>query len=99
MSPFLFSILMTVVLHDARSAMVDLGFSFNDAEVTETLYADDTLLIHSSAAFLETYMKCIEQCGREYGLKLNFEKVEALPVKTQQMSVRQSLKQPTKSRQ
>ena len=85
LSPFLFSILMSVLLHDARQQMVADGFEFEDEnQWYEILYADDTLLMHSSPSFLEKYMSCIEACGKTYGLALNFSKVEALPIRCDQ---------------
>ena len=74
---------MTIVLHDARETMIEKGFRFPADVFTEVLYADDTLLLHSSEAFLAAYMQEIERSGREYGLILNFNKVEALTVRTQ----------------
>ena len=74
-------LLMTVIAHDARSGMIDQGFVFESSLPTEVLYADDTLLIHSAPQLLQAYMRSIEVCGRTYGLSLNFDKVEALPVK------------------
>ena len=74
---------MTAVLHDAREDMVQKGSYFDDVEATEMLYADDTLLLHTSVSFLQDYMTSIEKHGKAYGLTLNFKKVEALPVRTQ----------------
>ena len=72
---------MTAILRDAQEDMVQQGFNFEAAVPTEVLYADDTLLLHTSVRFLEAYMKTIEKHGRTYGLVLNFSKVEALPVR------------------
>ena len=40
-------------------------------------HTSDTLCAQS----LQAYMRSIEVCGRTYGLSLNFDKIEALPVK------------------
>ena len=83
LSPFLFSILMTVLLHDARAKMVEKGYHFDEQGAYEAFYADDTLLIHSSAGLLQEYMYQIEQCGQHYGLCLNFPKVEILAIRNE----------------
>ena len=52
---------MTVLLIDARAQMSVLGYGIDGDAIFEILYADDTLLMHSSEQFLESYMKCIEK--------------------------------------
>ena len=78
LSPFLFSIVMTVILHDARAS---LGGQ-STQKLTELVYADDTLLIGSDDVSLQTIMMTIGQVGSEYGLSYNWKKLEALPVRT-----------------
>ena len=53
LSPFLFTILMTVLMTDARAAMTTNGVQFTDGMLTDLLYAHDTLLIGVKGDFLE----------------------------------------------
>jgi len=84
LSPFLFVIMMSVLMWDAKQDLkeihnnvVDLSSEFVCHEV---LYADDTLIVDITGANLQKYMQCIEEHGRTYGLKLNFSKLECLPI-------------------
>ena len=43
--------------------------------------ADDTLTLAVNNEDAEIYMQCIEQAGRMYGLQLNWNKLEVLPVR------------------
>ena len=45
------------------------------------MYADDTLILAVNNEDAEIYMQCIEQAGRMYGLQLNWNKLEVLPVR------------------
>ena len=45
------------------------------------MYADDTLLLAANNEDAEIYMQCIDQAGRMYGLQLNWNKLEVLPVR------------------
>ena len=81
LSPVLFSILMTLVMNDAKIKLEAQGWKLTeDLPIHDLLYADDTLLIEIDVARLTVFMKEVEACGAEYGLALNFKKVEALPV-------------------
>ena len=62
LSPFLFSILMTVLMHDCRAKMGGIPM-----ELEELLYADDTLLIGREPAELQRYMDCIATEACRYG--------------------------------
>ena len=56
--PFLFSILMTVALHDANANLVAQGIKFSEGMlVHELLYADDTLLVESDPDAVAAYMQ------------------------------------------
>ena len=46
----------------------------------ELLYADDTLIVHSSAEIPDVYMAKISEVGAQYGLQLNWGKLEYLAV-------------------
>ena len=50
-------------------------------QTSELMYADDTLILAVNNEDAEIYMQCIEQAGRMYGLQLNWNKLEVLPVR------------------
>ena len=85
LSPFLFVIMMTVLLHDAKHKLVhDMGINLsNSSFVNELVYADDTLLLDVEADTLHAFMHCIGEAGAQYGLVFNWSKLEALPVRTE----------------
>ena len=60
LSPFLFIMVMTVLLHDAKQAM---GPQILQVPMSELVYADDTLLLGTSEVFLQRLMECIGQVG------------------------------------
>jgi len=79
LSPFLFSILMTVLIYDAKSKFLqERPGHTSHWMLDEILYADDTMLIGKDVETLQTYMDCIRECGRTYGLSLNAGKLESL---------------------
>ena len=81
LSPFLFVMVMTVLLHDATSMLhTEHGMQLDSTCCNELVYADDTLLIGVSTQYLQKYMECIAKVGGEYGLALNWKKVEQLNV-------------------
>jgi hypothetical protein len=82
LSPFLFVIVMTVVMHDARESLLAKGWQLTDKlPLHDLLYADDTLIIEVDSECLQAYMAEIEEKGSEYGLSLNWNKVEAMLIK------------------
>ena len=82
LSPFLFSIVMTVLLFDA-SAKFAMEVETRQPcvlLVNELVYADDTLVVATDPCRAETHMRCIEAMGMNYGLRLNWKKCEVLPI-------------------
>lgn len=84
LSPYLFVILMTVLLHDAKGQLCNTpGTKLSDeCLVSELAYADDIMLMDIRADTLQSFMACIVEAGREYGLELNLSKLEVLPLRT-----------------
>ena len=84
LSPFLFVMVMSVLLHDAKKKLVSTGEVELSTElvVNELVYADDTLLIDTSSTTLQVFMDCIADVGAEYGMTFNWKKLEMLPVRT-----------------
>ena len=83
LSPFLFIMMMTVLLHDAKGELVNtLGVKLDEqCLVHELVYANDTLLMDTDPQNLEQFMNCIGKAGQAYGLSFNWSKLEMLPVK------------------
>lgn len=79
LSPFLFSILMTVLVHDAKRELAQKRPDHTSMwKLDEILYADDTLLVGSDVETLQIYMDCICRRGHTYGLSFNASKLESL---------------------
>ena len=83
LSPFLFVMLMTVIMHDST---MKLQQEFGDIlvaplTVKDLLYADDTLLINYSSEHIQKHMDAIISTGAEYGLEINCQKVEMMGVR------------------
>jgi hypothetical protein len=75
---------MSVLMHDARQKLNDdFGIRFPLDKISDLLYADDTLLVGGEAHVLQKYMDCIIGLGLEYGLELNWSKVEMMKVGVQ----------------
>jgi hypothetical protein len=83
LSPFLFVMVMTVLMHDAkRDLRTHLRYMEPPSDrVDELLYADDTLLISADPLVLDFYMTCVGKAGRNYGLSFNWSKLEVMPVR------------------
>ena len=83
LSPFLFVMVMSVLLHDAKIKVQSIeGIEFStDMLINDLVYADDTLLIDVDANVLETFMNCIAEVGKEYGMSFNWSKLEMLPIR------------------
>ena len=80
LSPFLFIIVMTILMHDAKIASQQLypNVEADPYTVHELLYADDTLLIGTESNQIQSYMNVVVDLGATYGLQLNWKKVELL---------------------
>jgi len=66
LSPFLFAMVMTVLLRDARTSLGAPG-----DKVGELVYADDTFILATGAEQATEYMQALERAGANYGLKYN----------------------------
>ena len=81
LSPFLFSILMTVLFTDATREFQSVsGLDSPSALVNDLIYADDTLILSLQPRQAESFMYRVLDAGRVYGLSLNWEKTEVLPI-------------------
>ena len=85
LSPFLFVIVMTVLMDIARKDLSPLAAkAFDDKRLFDILYADDTLLLSSSAEKLQRQLELVVDEGRRYGLELNWKKTLAMRIGTMQ---------------
>ena len=77
LSPFLFGMVMTIVMTDARHALsAEANIACAAGGLEDVLFADDTLLISSCSAHVEEYMATVEKCGPDYGLQLLWGKTQ-----------------------
>ena len=77
---------VTILLYDANDLVLrQHGIQLDKLICNELVYADDTLLLEIGARHLQVYMECIAQVGREYGLSLNWSKIEQVNVNCQDM--------------
>jgi len=83
LSPFLFVMMMTVLMHDAsRRVEARFGEPSEPLVATRTLlYADDTLIIDAKADVAQHYMEVIAEEGARYGMSYNWAKLEVLRVR------------------
>jgi len=79
LSPFLFVIVMIVIITDARAALRDSVGDISN-EVTEVLYADDTLIVDEHGELAQIYIDIITIQGDHYGLAFNWTKLEYICV-------------------
>ena len=83
LSPFLFILLVAVLLADAKAAAcASKSYHLPKHFPSELVYADDTIILAAEEASAHTYMLAIEKAGREYGLCLNWSKCEVMTVRT-----------------
>jgi hypothetical protein len=81
LSPFLFGMVMTVLMHDAQELLTP-GAKHARAmsDLEDVLFADDTLLVGSCGQYVEEYMAAIEKVGFDYGLQIHWGKVNLLAI-------------------
>ena len=84
LSPFLFVMVLTVVLHDAESS---LGIEDRRALQKQNLghleYADDTLIMGSSARSVERLLAAVWKAGAQIGMEMHPEKFQLLRVRSE----------------
>ena len=82
LSPFLFIILMTIIMGDAKRKLSQQSCQLADQiPVHDLLYADDTLLIDVYGHNIQKYMDAVIEIGGQYGLLINWKKVGILAIK------------------
>ena len=82
LSPFLFVMLMTVMMQDAVEKLPpEDREALRQGSLAELLYADDTLLMSVSAHALERFLAAVSSAGENYGLELHWGKLQLLKVR------------------
>ncbi|CAK0815476.1 unnamed protein product, partial [Prorocentrum cordatum] len=77
LSPYLFSMVMTVLITDAKELLKTSGTQLSTkTHANDILYADDTLLIDVDTGNVEKYIHCVRRAGSVYGLSFNWKKLE-----------------------
>ena len=81
LSPLLFVMTMTVLMHDAVSNLdVSSSAAYNRGGLADIVYADDTLLLASSDHRLQEFLSKVADAGRLYGMELRWDKFQLLEV-------------------
>ena len=81
LSPFLFVMLMTIVIEDAKRKLSEDGQTkMKNGSLQALLYADDTLLIGLDAADLQQLLDSIAWAGAQYGMELHLSKFQLLEI-------------------
>jgi len=82
LSPFLFVMTMTVLMHDAVGSLNDADTrAMQEGGLGQLVYADDTLLISVSAPRLERLLGAVREAGEAMGLELHMDKFQLLKVR------------------
>jgi len=72
---------MTVLMADAVKMLPPAARSAYEAgDLSDLVYADDTLLLGVSTVHIESYLQAVEAAGRRYGLELHMGKLQLLQV-------------------
>ena len=81
LSPFLFVMLMTVVMHDAVCSMSSAAqAAFTSGSLDVVLYADDTLLIGVCEERVQEFLDSVAVVGKRFGMDLHHSKFQLLSV-------------------
>ena len=85
LSPFLFVILVSVLLTDAKKNLSTAGqAALEQGCLFEVLYADDTLLVGVQPELVEEFARVVEAEGGKYGMTLHWGKTQVLSVATEE---------------
>ena len=70
-------------MQDARAFLgMSASAALEDGSLADLLYADDTLVLGESAEHVSEYGEAIEKAGAMYGMSLNWDKTQALSVRS-----------------
>ena len=72
LSPLLFIIMMTVLMHDAVANLnASAKEAYNRGDLADIVYADDTPLLASNDCHLQDFLMKVAEAGRQYGMELH----------------------------
>ena len=73
LSPYLFIIVQTVMMHDVDTRLGELVHVEGPVFMVtnDVLYADDSILLSTSPARLQNHLDLVVDAGKRYGLELN----------------------------
>ena len=75
---------MTVLMDIARKDLGPLAAqAFVEKNLFDILYADDTIILGTSAPHVEEFAAAVERAGLEFGMSLHWRKTQALSVCTE----------------
>ena len=81
LSPFLFVIVMSVLMHNARALLsAEAAEAVREHSLFDVLYADDTIILGTSTKFVQELAAAVEAAGAEFGMTLHWGKTQALAV-------------------
>ena len=81
LSPMLFVMAMSVLLHDATSTLSPgASNAYARGDLSDVVYADDTLLLGVSDEHLQEYLNAVVKAGKMYGMQMHFGKFQLLPI-------------------
>jgi len=84
LSPFLFVMIMSVLMVDAVRELPECDKSLLlKGDLSDLLYADDTLLLSVSASSLEHFLEAVSNSRATYGLELHWEKLQLMRVRSE----------------
>ena len=79
LSPFLFVMLMTIVMQDAVAMLpAEDRAKIEKHDLAAVLYADDTLLLGRDAPSVQRLLSAIQETGAMFGLELHADKFQIL---------------------
>jgi hypothetical protein len=83
LSQFLFIIVMSIIMHDSIAKLGETSSqAYNKGALYDILYADDTLLIGTSATNVAEFAEMVEKTGAQYGMTLHWGKTQAMSMGT-----------------
>ena len=83
LSPLLFVLVMTVLLHEAVALLPESARqAYQNGVISECVYADDTLLIGTSDTYLNDFLAAVAAAGKRYGMELHWQKFQVLAVQS-----------------
>ena len=81
LSPLLFIMTMTVLMHDAVTSLGESSTAaYRRGDLADIVYADDTLLLASCDHYLQEFLGRVADAGRLYGMELHWDKFQLLQV-------------------